>query len=260
MQDLDHWRALTRLAWYAGNNDKLRKLVQANGPVNPVGSANAKTATASTYRPVGATCPTTCPQFPKEGEKRTCLALSGNVQLHQVRASSLVAPSIRSVIVALVQAARWGNPARLNVSGDFFTPEGALDAAFLQALEAVADTIQELRGPYNTTTLAWGYTHAKPAQFMDWHLALDKVGIVIRYSGETGPWGAVVYSGPNPAAKAREVGATYCPEQAMADAVKSGTRDAWSGVTCLDCTLCWTRPRTILFRSSNNTTPVNDGV
>lgn len=259
MQDLTHWRALTRLAWNSGSVDKLRRLVQADGPVNPVGSANAKTATASTYRPVGATCPSTCPQFPKEGEKRTCLALSGNVALHQVRASSLVAPSIRSVIVALVHAARWGNPARLNVSGDFFTPTGELDVEFLAALLAVAEEIK-LLSKTPGAVIAWGYTHATPAQFKDWHLELDRVGIIIRYSGEKGPWGAVVYGGPNPAAKAREIGATYCPEQAVQDAIKGGRRDEWDGVTCLDCTLCWTRPRTILFRSSNNTMPVNDGV
>lgn len=261
-KDPARWAALTRLAWDAGNESKLRRLVQADGPANPVGAANAKTATASTYRPVGATCPSSCPQFPREGVKRTCLALSGNVQWHQVRASALAAPSLRSVVVALVQAARWGNPARLNVSGDFSTPTGGLDEEFLEGVHAIAETLQgliyrDMNEP--PVVIAWGYTHVPAEQFGDWRTALARVGVVIRYSGVRGPWGAVVYPGPNPAAKAREIGATYCPDQAAQDQIRAGKRDGWSGVTCMDCRLCWERDRAVLFRSSNNTVPVEDG-
>lgn len=239
--------ALVKLALDAPSPGALRRVVLATGHTNPVGNANSKTATPSTYRPVGPTCPTSCPQFPVEGQKRTCLALSGNVALHEKRALPFWHSSIRAAVIAMVDAARWGNPARMHVSGDFYDETGALDLMYLGALVTAAEII---RDRFNQRVVAWSYTHAPPSVFEPWRTRLSNVGVVVRYSGQRGDWGALVTSDPDPRRRARELDATYCPEQAAHDVGKS--------VTCVGCRLCWERARTILFRASNGAKPVPD--
>ena len=240
--------ALTNLAIAAYRPEQLRRIVKADGHTNPVGSANAKTATPSTYRPVGDTCPTSCPQFPRAGEHTSCLALSGNVALHQKRALPLWQSSVRAAIIAMVGAARWGNPARLHVSGDFFLPDGVtLDEQYIGALSDAANIVKQ---HFKATWVAWTYTHATPEQFGFWRERFVEVGIALRFSGQPGDWGALVTDSKTPGAEARRLGATYCPEQAAADVGKS--------VTCVECTLCWTRSRSILFRPSNGARPNPD--
>ena len=39
----------------------LRKAARVYGPLNPIGDGDAKTQTPGTYRPVGPTCPDSCP-------------------------------------------------------------------------------------------------------------------------------------------------------------------------------------------------------
>lgn len=239
--------ALTKLALAAASSGALRRLVLATGHTNPIGSANAKTSTPSTYRPVGPTCPTSCPQFPVAGQRNTCLAKSGNVALHEKRALPLWQSSIRAAVIAMVGAARWGNPARLHVSGDFYGEDGALDEDYLRALVTSASIVSE---HLRQATVAWTYTHAPAELFEPWRKQLWDAGIVVRYSGQLGDWGALVTTDPNPRRRARELNATYCPEQAAADVGRH--------VTCIDCRLCWERPRSILFRASNGAKPVAD--
>lgn len=239
--------ALTRLAIGAASSAALRRLVLATGHTNPVGSANSKTSTPSTYRPVGPTCPTSCPQFPVPGQKNTCLAKSGNVALHEKRALPLWQSSIRAAIIAMVDAARWSNPARLHVSGDVYNEAGELDTEYLNALWTAAMVVQR---HFKLDVVAWSYTHAPVELFEARRIALKDVGVIFRYSGQQGDWGALVTTDPDPRRRARELGATYCPEQAAADVGRH--------VTCIDCRLCWERPRSILFRASNGAKPVPD--
>lgn len=242
------WARMTRLAWDALSPAQLRKMVTATGPTNPVGDANKKVQTGATYRPVGPTCPSSCPQFPKEGQKPTCFALSGNVALHSKKASSLAAPSLRAAVIGIVGSAKWGRPARLHVSGDFHQ-DGEIDHEYIEGLIAIGLTTRALS---HLEVVAWTYTHAHNIPWNE----LRQAGIVVRYSGSSDDWGAVVYPGPNPAKKAREIGAVYCPEQAVRDHVKATGR--WTDYSCMDCRKCWEKPKLILFRPSNGAVPVAD--
>ena len=241
-KDIDYWKALTATALTAQSPARLRSLVVASGAVNPAGSGNSKTALPGTYRPVGDTCPQACPLL-----NQGCYAQQGNTALHARRASALSAPSLRSALLAMVEAARGGTVARLHVSGDFLGPDGELDTEYVDGLIVIAKVLGE-RFP-RTKVLAFTYTHVTGID--DTIEALRNVGIVVRRSGRPEPWGAVVLpKSANYPAAARAVGATYCPAQAA--------KDVGQYVTCQDCTLCWTRDRLVAFRPDGNSNPPAD--
>ena len=238
---------LTRLAITLRSPDAVRAVVKASGHTNPVGGGDAKVGTTATYNKVGETCPPTCAQFPQPGKKRTCMALSGNVALHEKRALPLWQSNTRAAIIAMVQAGAWRNPARLHVSGDFYA-NGVLDTQYLEALIEAATII---RDHYSMPIVAWAYTHVTRAEFSPWWDRMKEAGIVVRYSGDRGRWGVVVTTDPDPWKRARELNATYCPEQA---AKARGVK-----LSCVtDCGLCYDRDRLVLFSTSNNTKPEPD--
>lgn len=249
-------RDLVRAAIVAGQ--RVRDVVRAFGHTNPVGNSNSKVTMPATYRPVGATCPSTCPQLPKAlggtSNTRACLALNGNVQLHQKRATPLLWSSMRAATIAVVSAARWGQVARLHVSGDLCGTDGKVDVEYVNALIIMARAVREsLRLPEGTV-LAFGYTHLTRAELGDHWQQMFDAGIVFRFSGDNGKWGAVVTDDREGAPRiARELGATFCPEQAVHDADKA--KPVKRVVTCESCTLCWTKDRLILFRPSNGAKP-----
>lgn len=238
---------LVRLVITLRSPDAVKMVVRGSGHTNPVGGGNNKVGTTATYNKVGASCPSSCPQFPVEGKRKTCMALGGNVMMHERRAVPLWQSNIRAAIIAMVQAGAWRNPARLHVSGDFFVND-ELDTEYLEGLIVAATIIRE---HYGIPVVAWAYTHATREQFAPWWGRLREAGVLVRYSGHRGAWGAVVTIDPDPWKRARELGATYCPEQAA----KAYGRK----LSCTaDCGLCWHKDRLILFSISNGTKPTPD--
>lgn len=217
--------ALVETLWNAPLS-KLKTLAAADGPVNPVGDGDAKTNAPGTYRPVGATCPATCAYL-----GNGCYAESGNVAMHQRRASADTTPALRAAAVAFVWAVRTGRLARLHVSGDF-ERAGKLDVAYVRGLCQLADKVNALAGRARGETIAWSYTHIPVRRSARMVRVLAAHGISVRFSDHAGPRGAVVApftSLPALRAKHPTVRFAKCPAQ---------LRDT----TCRDCTLCWTRP------------------
>lgn len=194
---------------------------------DPVGDSDAKTATPSTYRPVGPTCPSSCPYL-----GRGCYAQAGNVRLHEQRASGLALPSIRAAMIAIVSAHRQGTGYRLHVSGDFGTGD-RVDREYVLGL---AHAVEALRA-HGIAAPGWSYTHFGPDVFETSRLRLLRAGIVVRYSDRVGPLGAIVAPFDRVPSLRRSTGARVvkCPAQV-------------SDATCAECRLCWERPElTIAF-------------
>ena len=116
-------------------------------PMNPIGAGNAKTATASTYRPVGASCPP-CPF------ETTCYALRGLVRFHQERATTDCRASLTASALAMIAAWKAGTLARLHVSGDFIK-DGLIDDEYIYGLAELGQLLHEFMG--STPVLAWSY-------------------------------------------------------------------------------------------------------
>jgi hypothetical protein len=190
-----------------------------NLPVAPVGVGNTKTGTASTYRPVGATCPSTCPYLGKG-----CYAEHGLVTIHERRAPKTSLASVVSAAIAIIAAVKCDALARLHVSGDFYV-DGRLDETYLTELIEVSETIQGLT---NTSLLAWTYTHAPPEEMDGWRERLHAAGVVVLYSDRVEPGGAVIW----PFRSFRTLQDLFplltlvrCPAQL-------------TGTTCRECRLC----------------------
>ena len=198
---------------------RLKDRAAMHGATNPVGDGDAKTASPGTYRPVGQTCPASCPYL-----GAGCYAEGGNVRMHQVRASDRCGPSVRAAAVAMVWAARTDRLARLHVSGDFLE-RGRIDRHYIDALIRIGRWIQQQTG---RTIVAWSYTHIGPERFERFRTELLGAGIVVRYSDRTEGPGAVVWPHDDRAGiKVRfGKGAVRCPAQ-LSDSV-----------SCDDCRLC----------------------
>lgn len=153
---------------------------------NPIGRGNSKTAVPSTYRPVRLTCPRGCPFL--DG---SCYALQGNVNLHQRRAAPELFASLASAAIAIIAATVDRGPARLHVSGDFYSPAGQLDRRYITGLILVARYVR--RELQVSDRLAWSYTHAPPNIFEPFRQRLECVGITVLYSDRWEAGGAVAW-------------------------------------------------------------------
>lgn len=220
---------------FACGLSRLVETARKHGPVNPVGDGDSKTASPSTYRPVGSTCPDgssehigRCPYL-----GHGCYAEGGNVNLHQTRAGADLDASVNAAAVAMVWAVRTGRIARLHVSGDFVRA-GRVDHRYIAQLGILADTVNVTAGRPIGTAIAWSYTHIPADVFEGYRVVLARHGIHVRLSDHAGAHGAIVrdFRGLQGA------GVRYlkCPAQLP------------QGSTCAECRACWERPdHTIVF-------------
>jgi len=209
-------------------------------PMNPIGAGNAKTATASTYRPVGASCPPCCPF------ETTCYALRGMVRLHQERATTDCLASLSAAALAMIAAWKAGTLARLHVSGDFMT-DGVIDDEYIYGLAELGQLLHEYID--DKPTLAWSYTHISQEDFEPYRLVLKAAGIEVLYSGSFAVGGAVVW----PFEDVDELREAY-PTQTFAKC-----RFDLDGTLCRDCGLCpdaWQERLTIVFNPTGGAMPI----
>lgn len=198
--------------------------------VNPVGDGDRKTAAPGTYRPVGRTCPPTCPYL-----GNGCYAEEANVNLHQRRAGEADVVDERqgavvAAAIAMVAAAQVAKVARLHVSGD-----GALgEAADLLYWTAIAQVSRWVRERYGTGG-AWTYTHLGRDAFGPLHAKLRECGVMVRFSDDWGEWGAVTLPFEHVAAFRELTGRKVAKCLAQL-----------TDMTCMDCRLCWERPEYVI--------------
>ncbi len=198
------------------------------GDANPVGVGDEKTGVPGTYRPVGPTCPDSCPQA------EACYATSGNVAIHQANSSADIERSVRAAAIAIVAAYRSGLPAaRLHVSGDFGRTDDEVDAYCRALLKMLAAFRRKLDVPQGRI-VAWSYTH-HPRVVSRWLGLLKAAGVHVRRSDHVGPNGAIVLPFDRVVQARRDTGMRIakCPAQI-------------SDVDCAACTLCWTRPDVVI--------------
>lgn len=195
------------------------------GPTVPVGDGNAKTDAPGTYRPVGRTCPSSC-RFLGNG----CYAQSGNVGIHQGRASTEIDAAIIGAAVAMVHARLTGRVARLHVSGDF--GQDRINLGYVVQLNSLADAVNRATGQPFGTVVAWSYTHHAVSPDSSGLRAMARHGIMVRVSDLAGPGGAIVHPFADVPRLRQETGLRLakCPAQLV------------ESTTCASCTLCWTRP------------------
>lgn len=195
----------------------------------PFGDGDIKTKSPGTYRPVGLTCPKTCPYL-----GAGCYAEGGNVRIHQIRAAADRQAALHAAAAAMVWAARTGRIARLHVSGDVMGPDGRVDHAYVHGLASIAEAVRALRG--GKAPAAWTYTHAPDGPWVE---LLRASGVAVRLSDRKGEHGAVVVRDREHARMLRgnrdergrfqrPVKAAVCPAQL-------------SDTDCSRCQLCWTR-------------------
>lgn len=209
----------------------LKAAASAFGTSVPVGDGDVKTASPGTYRPVGGTCPSTCP-FLGNG----CYAEGGNVALHQRRARAERDAALIGAAIAMVWARVSGRVARLHVSGDVGQ---TWDVQYLAGLRELAIEVNTQSGAKRGTPVAWTYTHHEMDRHRLEHLRMlaSVGGIHVRRSDHLGTNGVIVMPFAEVPQVRRETGVRLakCPAQ---------LRDT----NCSDCTLCWTRPDlTIVF-------------
>lgn len=195
-----------------------------SGDTNPVGAGDVKTGSPGTYRPVGPTCPATCPQAD------ACYATTGNVALHQRTASADVAPAVRAAAVAIVAAWKTGKLARLHVSGDYGRTAADVDA-YCEALISMLHAYRAANPKDTREYVAWTYTHSSWA-WQRWSAKLRAAGVYTRRSDYLGKHGAIVVQSWGEVRTLRETEGrrvARCPAQI-------------SDTDCAACTLCWSRP------------------
>ena len=188
-------------------------------PCVPVGDSDVKTQSPGTYRPVGLTCPPSCP-FLGNG----CYAQGGNVGIHEKRADASVEAAINGAAIAMVWAALTWRVARLHVSGDVCGTDGEVDYMYVLKLAALSGVVRREFGLGTDAVTAWSYTHAKDTE---WAQPLRDSGVAMRQSDAAAEWGAIVAdfdSLPD-----TDVRLARCPAQL-------------TGTNCNDCRLCWERP------------------
>ena len=199
---------------------------------NPLGDGNSKLGLLGNYRPVGPTCPASCPYL-----GAGCYAQSGLVHMAQRRASAGLEESLSSAAIVMGLAARYRQVARLHVSGDVYGPSGSVDLAYVEGLCALGDGIRRRLG--RDAVLAYGYTHAPRSEFEIWRLALAGRGVRLRYSSDAGERGAVVEDFSRLGAlREAHGGARFAKCPAQLDEITQ----------CADCRICWERPElTVVF-------------
>ena len=231
-------------ARFTGRMSKARALsaLKALGPSVPAGEGNAKTAAGGTYRKVGETCPTTCPQH------GVCYAKNGKVGMQQAR--SVLDASAAWIGMARAIVMTNGRTIRLHVSGDFGVDW--MDAHnVVHGYVEIARTMQSLR----EGAVAWTYTHL-PRTFQG-ELYVERmaaVGIHVRWSDSTGHNSVSV--SPVSVKRIRDA-AKYAQRIAQARTVAREMHGQAGKIcpamyfhhstgrktlSCAECTLCWTRP------------------
>ena len=219
-----------RGGWLKRPGPALKAAASAFGTSVPVGDGDGKTASPGTYRPVGGTCPSTCP-FLGNG----CYAEGGNVAMHQRRAAAERNAALIGAAVAFVWARVTERVARLHVSGDVGQ---TWDREYLRGLRDLAIEVNTQSGALRGTPVAWSYTHHKMDRARLAALrTLASVGVHVRRSDHLGHNGVVVMPFAEVPAVRRETGVRLakCPAQLRS-------------TNCADCTLCWTRPDlTVVF-------------
>lgn len=221
----------TSYASRSGAIKKCRKYFRSIGiEPNPVGVTNSKTQVPGTYRPVGPTCPDSCP-FLGDGDG-SCYAKFGPAGLAQKRASSLSVQGAASAAIAMVLAAYHGEKARLHVSGDFIAlgNDGKIvDVEYIDALCQISASICQHLG-VDSRVNAWSYTHIDRESFLPFHKQLKEAGINVVWSDHAGSNGALVWDH-----EAIDELKDLLPPGVKAIPCPAQTHES---VTCKSCDLC----------------------
>lgn len=207
---------------------RVRNKVTDSKYVNPVGNQNAKTGCLGTYRPVGDTCPDTC-QFLDNG----CYAQSGNVALHQRRASLELRNSLNSAALALALGAVKHEIVRLHVSGDFVTNSNGSKEIDIDYILGLIEICKFLNDSGFSGILGYTYTHIPKDQFQPYKDMLSDY-ISVMYSDYLGAGGAVVWphEDRNLIRQKTDAKVYMCPSQRTDGEIK-----------CKECKLCFDNPQ-----------------
>lgn len=218
--------------------EQLRTLAKGFGlATNPVGGGNAKTHLPGNYRPVGASCPSSCPYLPDEKGKSQCYATRGHVALAQKRSNTDLEKSLTSAAIIMVSAVNTGTHARLHVSGDFFVND-VLDTEYIDGLMVIGKLVQRITGIFKVR--AYSYTHAKGLADLRKIAKLKDAGIVVLQSDSIVAGGAIIADWDKlPELRKRHKGLhiVKCPAQMPAVKTRQGTEKKAS---CATCDLCIT--------------------
>lgn len=216
--------------------DRCRKKVTDPEYINPVGNRNKKTGCFGTYRPVDDTCPDTCP-FLNNG----CYAQGGNVNLHQMRASSDLRNSLNSAALALSLGAVKGEIVRLHVSGDFIVRNGGEKEVDTDYIFGLVEICEALDAAGFDGTFGYTYTHIPKDKFEPYAAVLSGY-ISVMFSDHFGAGGAIVWphNDRDSVREKTDAKVYMCPNQRTDGRVK-----------CIDCGLCFDDPegnnRLVLF-------------
>lgn len=203
---------------------KLKHLADEFGlPRSPVGDANEKTGTPSTYRKVGDTCPSSCPYL----STTTCYAMYGHIpRLQDISKEKGVLGDLTAAAIAMTVAAQIGSAARLHVSGDF----GKGNKPDKDYTKGLIEISSRVKARFEADYTSWTYTHFLPAQMKRWHDKLDEAGIRLLYSDHIMAGGTAVFDFDKIKALKTvfpEFGFVKCPAQLT-----------HNQVTCAQCMLC----------------------
>ncbi|MCP4242911.1 MAG: hypothetical protein GY772_20345 [bacterium] len=219
----------------------LRAVARRHGKCNPFGDGDSKTDAPGWYRPVGTTCPDSCPYTD------SCYALTGNVAIHQRAAFTDVLPSIRAAACAIVWGQASNRPVRAHVSGDFGkTWDEPSTVAYVSALIALCNAVERVTG---RKPEIWTYTHLPRSTDGQAIVArLNAVGVSVRWSDYQGYNGAIV-APHNDLRRVRTAARTG--RSLFGQFVKAARNVAkcpaqLRSITCADCRLCWTSPELVI--------------
>ena len=207
------------------------------GPTNRLGIRNGKTATLGTYRPVGTTCPDSCPYL-----NSGCLAQRSKVGMHQSKSSPEVDRALASAAVGILYAMVTRDPWRELVSGDAGkTWEDARE--YHEGLILMLSIAKE--HPNAPRWFGWRYTHLpRTPEGLGIVGRLKSLGLFTRWSDYAGPGGALVKPHDDQtikALKAQGLKPFRCLEQTT------------EHENCMSCRACWERPsHTIIFKAQGN--------
>lgn len=182
-----------------------RRVAESQGvKPNPVGLGNGKTDLPGTYRPVGPSCPASCPWLDEGIAQRShgwervrsalavrggCYAQRGNVAIHERRAVSEVNASVVAAFIAMVAGARTGAPTRLHVSGDFAAQDGSVDVAYIEGLCKAARFVSR---KYREAFQCFTYTAFEDETFEPYRVRLARAGIVVLSSNTLQAGGTIL--------------------------------------------------------------------
>lgn len=198
---------------------------------NPMGTGASKLGIGATYRPVGSTCPASCPL-----KGAGCYAQQGHVGLAQKRASSDLMRSLASAACMMVLSARYKQVCRLHVSGDFADSQSLPDVAYIQGVAYIARHIKaHVTGA--PKILAYTYTHITRELFDPYSHLLLEAGVVVRQSDDVAPGGVVVEQFDKvEQLRVKHPESTFVKCRAQLDELTQ----------CVDCKLCWEKPELVV--------------